>query len=386
MDISNSRSNLLFSFVELKRVNEEINTIIRTHQDELKAVQSKIQVKQLTITEKESNLTAIGTYVDKLEERLTSFAVTRRDMEVREKKCTEIEVAAAKAEDEMKVLKGKVDDFVKEQSDLKKLLEEMVTERVNMQKENRKLMTEREFRIADEEQMQAKIASLESEIQRLTDALDEWKANLGRLTPELEEIKATNAELQDQLKRMDELESELVLLRSDNERLQADYAKSQEELELAIEEKKLDEARISTTPDEEIISTDIEVNKELTSENSGDTPPSSLALPSPRDVRFRKIRKVFSGATGMHGVLTPSSRMVLGGQSGQSLKNQSPPPNRGVPFRNNLRKIFSKTTGQGSPTVQRRTPPLVRQQSISTAPPPLRQHPNLPPPPPTSRS
>ena len=70
---------------EVKGLNGEMNALIKTHQEELNILQKTLSSKQKTISESESNLTAIGTYVDKLEDRLTSFAVTRRDMEERRK-------------------------------------------------------------------------------------------------------------------------------------------------------------------------------------------------------------------------------------------------------------------------------------------------------------
>jgi hypothetical protein len=64
----------------------ETTGIIKTHKGEVKALQQSIFTKQKTLSESESNITAIGTYVDKLQERLTSFAIMRRDMEEREKR------------------------------------------------------------------------------------------------------------------------------------------------------------------------------------------------------------------------------------------------------------------------------------------------------------
>ena len=55
----------------------------------------------------------IGTYVDKLEERLADFAVARRDIEQREQQCQKAEKKAEEAEHEKeKLLKriGELDD------------------------------------------------------------------------------------------------------------------------------------------------------------------------------------------------------------------------------------------------------------------------------------
>jgi hypothetical protein len=51
-------------------LRQEIESLIDTHQDEIGSLQNAISTKSSTIQQKESNLTVIGTYVDKLEERL----------------------------------------------------------------------------------------------------------------------------------------------------------------------------------------------------------------------------------------------------------------------------------------------------------------------------
>ena len=89
-----------------------MNGVIQTHQEEVIALQQTVSSKQQAISETESNLTAIGTYVDKLEERLTSFAVTRRDMEERERVCKEIEESAIKTEAAKKELEVQVEHHV----------------------------------------------------------------------------------------------------------------------------------------------------------------------------------------------------------------------------------------------------------------------------------
>jgi hypothetical protein len=59
-------------FIEVSRLNSEIESLIETHQDELNSLQQSIAQKQSAINATESNLTVIGKYVDKLEERRKS--------------------------------------------------------------------------------------------------------------------------------------------------------------------------------------------------------------------------------------------------------------------------------------------------------------------------
>ena len=69
-----------------------------------------------------------------------------------------------------------VDEFTKREEEVKKVLEELAVERTTLQKENRKLYTEREFRIAEQEQLQAKCTSLENTTKTLQNELEEWKS------------------------------------------------------------------------------------------------------------------------------------------------------------------------------------------------------------------
>ena len=357
--------------VESKRLNAEINSIISTHQKELNSLILTISTKQKTISERESNLTAIGTYVDKLEERLTSFAVTRRDIEVREKKCKEIEEAALKTQAEMEKLLVKISDYDDEQVELKKLLQELALERTNLQKDNRKLLTEREFRIGEEEQMQARAASLEAQVQSLKDYLHESQIKIDDLAPALEASKGANAGLQVRVTRIGVLESELECLKSDNaqlreecEKAMADFRTVQEELQVTLDEKKLAEeesakvarddrkraedesaklafyerkrvedenaklalyekkraedenakllsrqAESTTSKDTDETDSDEELSpeeEERQSQQSDDEKPPTQPV---RNVPLRTLRKKIASATGLHGILTPSSKM-----------------------------------------------------------------------------
>jgi chromosome segregation ATPase len=313
--------------VESKRLNAEINGIISTHQEELNALTLTISSKQKTISERESNLTTIGTYVDKLEERLTSFAVTRRDIEVREKKCKEIEESALKTKAEMEQLLVKISDYEGEQEELKKLLEELALERTNLQKDNRKLLTEREFRIGEEEQMQARTASLETQVQSLKDHLFESQMKIDELTPALEASKGANADLQVHVTRNDELESELLCLKSDNTQLREEcekamtgFRKVQEELRVALDEKKRAEdenakllsrpAESTTSKDTDETDSDEELSPEEEKSQTQQSGGEKLLIQPVRNVPLRTLRKKISKATGLHGILTPPSKMV----------------------------------------------------------------------------
>jgi chromosome segregation ATPase len=321
--------------LEIKRLKTDMNNIIDIHQDEILALQESLSTKQQAISETESNLTAIGTYVDRLEERLTSFAVTRRDMEEREKMCKQIEEAAIVTEKERNDLQEKVDEYSKQEAEVKKLLEELAAERTTLQKENRKLYTEREFRIAEQEQLQAKCASLENTTKTLRDELEAWQSQTDNLVPELEGARASIADLQSRLENMQGLEQDLEATKQRCAELETELSRAGE----GLEAEKAEKERLSELVRNQTL-TLAEYEKkthELKTKESSIPP-----LPkndSERNVPFRKLRKQLSKATGMHGLLTPPSRTETKDRPGNktpamkegSQKFTPPPPRSGPP-------------------------------------------------------
>jgi chromosome segregation ATPase len=319
---------------EINRLKQEIHSIIGTHQDEFAALQATISQKQKKITDAESNLTAIGTYVDKLEERLTSFAVTRRDMEERENKCKEIEKAAEETEVQRKALQTQVEEYKKEQDDLKKLLEELATERTNLQKENRKLYTEREFRIGEQEQLEVRCKALEADKKSTEEELQEWKDKCENLVPELEISKESKVKLEEQVKILEETQERLQALQEQNKDLIEKYEKIQAELSEVVEEKS--QLQLTVTNMTQLIAEKEEAGKKASEvvnntkhdddddhntstkeddEESRSTQPPTYRPKIPatfskipeRKVPLRTLRKKLSKLTGLHGLITPKS-------------------------------------------------------------------------------
>lgn len=320
--------------VEIKRLTSEMNGVIQTHQEEVLALQRTISSKQNAISETESNLTAIGTYVDKLEERLTSFAITRRDMEERERICKGIEEAAINAENGKKILEEKVEEFTKEQEELKKLLEELAAERTSLQKENRKLYTEREFRMDEQEQLQGKHDSLVNETNVLSEQLFEWRSKYESLAPELEIAQRTCVNLEEQLNTAMKMEGEL-----ESTRLQA--AGLDEELEkVRAEMNKLKEENASLREHEKNQTAQLESFriKERETELRSRQESELNDTPVKRKVPFREFRKKLSKATGIHGFLTPSSRVEAKLQRNM----RSPPFRSGSPTAPSIPKNLEK--------------------------------------------
>merc|ERR1712124_215876 len=124
------------------------DSVLSDHQTEVATLQNIITQKQSAINATESNMTVIGTYVDRLEDRLASFAIAKRDIENREEKCDEIEACIVKVESENNDLKEKINEFNTEHDELKALLKDLVDERLQLQNDNSDLTKEKSSLIA----------------------------------------------------------------------------------------------------------------------------------------------------------------------------------------------------------------------------------------------
>jgi chromosome segregation ATPase len=184
---------------EVEHLSVEIESLVETHQKEIAALQQAISQKQETIQATESNLTVIATYVDKLEERLADFTVARRDIEIREERCLQIERNASKAERQKNSLKKRVEELEAEHEELKKLLEELVQERTTLLKERDRLIAQRSAIEQDEQSLREAQARLSEEAEGLIKDRDQLKAQVDQMKKELNEASATNVQLMEQL-------------------------------------------------------------------------------------------------------------------------------------------------------------------------------------------
>ncbi len=298
---------------EIEKIKADFESIIETHQEELSNLQMAMSNKEKTITDAESNLTAIGTYVDKLEDRLTSFAMTRRDMEEREKKCKEIEKKAEESETKRKSAESELEELKKQQEELKKLLEELAVNRTALQKENRRLYTEQEFRIGEQEKLTSEHESLQAQSTSMREELEEYKARCEALAPDLEAAKECNLELERQIESLSGSSKQLNTLQIENAVVVEENEKLKDEISARTEEKNRLEAELQQLTKE--IEDRKEAERLAEAEKQGKEearkrlppPPPPKPTPKPNDVPLRSIRKTLSKATGLHGVLTPSS-------------------------------------------------------------------------------
>lgn len=198
---------------EVQSLSKMIDSILSDHQTEVSLLQNVISQKQKAINDTESNMTVIGTYVDKLEERLATFSIAKRDIEVRESKCVEIEESVLLKEEENASLLKKIGEFEKDQEDLKSLLKDLVDERTQLQAHRTDLINERENNLAEGVKLRDAISSLQTDLDNLDQLASERKLQADELERtvkcqaldlEASEKSASNLE-QDLAKKIDEL-------------------------------------------------------------------------------------------------------------------------------------------------------------------------------------
>ena len=300
---------------EINNLNDEIQSLISTHQHEVGMLQQAILEKQTAINETESNLTVIGTYVDKLEERLATFAITRRDIDIREQQCKEIEERAIEAERERDAMKKKADEFMVEREELRTLLDELVQERTALRKEKEALIAERGKLLEGENNLREAVNALEQDVVELDSVAQEWKSKVIQLELELgeEATKARSAQEECQ-----ELLNEIESLKA------ATRGTPKEE---RVKRGPTDDSEDEMPSHEESETTTIWLpqSKEASTRKEKAGPADRKAVP------LRSLRKFFSQKTGMHGVFTPSSRQLQPPQPRVPATASGMPPPRRMP-------------------------------------------------------
>ena len=173
-DLKNARA-------EVERLNSELTTVLAEHKAQVSILEDIISQKQASINSTESNMTVIGTYVDKLEERLATFALARRDIDLRELKCKEIEERAALLEKECNELRDKMSSYDADHDELKSLLADLVDERAELQRENAALRKERSSLVAEGSMLRDTISSLEIDVDSLAKYVTAWETKVADL-------------------------------------------------------------------------------------------------------------------------------------------------------------------------------------------------------------
>ena len=167
--------------------------------------------------ETKEELELIGTYVDQLEDRLATFAVARKEIEIREKKCEQLEEEAKNYVQKISDFEAQVEELTKEKKESKLLLEELVAERAK-------------GRIT--------VEKLRAQVNQLNEQISDWKARVTAAEKMCDDVKSESArqlflKLEEEKSRAKDEVSAMVT------------SKEQEMQQLLTSEKAVWQARIS---------------------------------------------------------------------------------------------------------------------------------------------
>jgi hypothetical protein len=290
--------DLIVAREELERLSAQIESTQAEHKNEVKLLKGIISQKEASINSTESNMTIIGSYVDKLEDRLATFAIARRDIEVRELKCKELEEKASLWEIECIELRNRLKNVTAEQDELKSLLEDLVKERAELQKTNNSLSKERTGLLSNASMLRDTISSLEIDVDSLGKVLSEWKFKVSELESEIESRSA-------ELTRMEKREKELLAIVELKDNMLDQMQKEKSDLEEVVticrsELDKLNEKSLPSLPDSQ--PSELHRNDPL-------IPPPPPLLPKVNDLHDPKVQLEDEEISQL---LDPSSKSVDG--------------------------------------------------------------------------
>ena len=100
-----------------------IKKLEETNSSKISELKKQLVKKTKLINETDSKLEIIGIYVDKLEERLASFAIAKRDISKREEACQSFEEKASAAEVELEKMREEYNSIKEERDEMKKLVD-----------------------------------------------------------------------------------------------------------------------------------------------------------------------------------------------------------------------------------------------------------------------
>lgn len=155
-----------------RHLREQLEQLKQEYQEDSEMWQQQYEEGEADWNRTKAELMLIGTYVDQLEDRLATFAIAKKEIELREKQCEELEAEAAKHKKEAESWKSQVEALAKEQGETKPLLEDLVKERA---------------------QTRVKMDGLLNEIKDLRGQIDSWKQKVAEVEQHSEEIKSQSA-------------------------------------------------------------------------------------------------------------------------------------------------------------------------------------------------
>lgn len=235
-------SDLAAAKKEVKRLKLEMEKLEKAHKKEAAALQKVIRQKEEKAKVIESNMTVIGAYVDKLEERLADFTVQRKGIEKREKACKNLEQKAANATSEKEILTTRITELDAEHVELKKLLDELAKERANLQKEAEAMTSDRELLKKEAQNLRQAYAKLENETKALEKSSEQWRLRSQQVESKLNATETVKERLVQQLELS---ESEKAQLRKQVQGVSSSQQEHISMLEQAAEAKLALERRVA---------------------------------------------------------------------------------------------------------------------------------------------
>ena len=214
-------SDLQTAKKEVGRLKAELEQLQKTHKKELSGLQKVIRQKEEKAKAIESNLTVIGNYVDKLEERLADFTVARREIEKREKACQRVEQKAANITSEKQSLTVQV---------------------AGLQAEVLKLTADFDVLQKEAQMLREACTKLESEVKELNESNETWRVRTEQAQRDLNSTKAVKERLVQQLELS---ESEKAQLRQQVQSVSSSQQQHINMLEQAANTKAALERRIT---------------------------------------------------------------------------------------------------------------------------------------------
>jgi DNA repair exonuclease SbcCD ATPase subunit len=184
---------------EIIRLKKLLDVLRVEHRNNTAKLQSIIGTKDRLLNQSKANLTMIGTYVDKLEERLADFAVARRDINERSKKIDELEDEIESLSSEKKALLEKLSATQDDREQIKELLEDLSNERSRLLSENQRLQSHQNDTQAEVQRLVASIQSANHELARMQNMTKYWESSARDLASQLHQ-KASEYDLLEERK------------------------------------------------------------------------------------------------------------------------------------------------------------------------------------------
>ena len=153
-------------------LKDEIEQLILEGEEEAHAWRARCDDLESASNKSREELDLVGVYVDQLEDRLATFAIARKELELREAECERLEAEAKRCADDAKTWKASFEELASEQNETRPLLEELAKERAASR---------------------VKIEGLSEEVAELQGQVEDWQRRLKDAEELNEQVKSESA-------------------------------------------------------------------------------------------------------------------------------------------------------------------------------------------------